>query len=73
MVAAATPQAPAALLTKKLRGNVMVMELTEAAQPAVAGGRVVEVVNANVALCAVFPATRLAKGIVIETPVTRRD
>ena len=66
---AATPQLPAALEAKKPLGNVIVT-LLAALQLALETGSAVAVVKENVTDCAVFPATRLAKGMDMETAVT---
>ncbi len=57
------------LLTKNEAGNVIITVLT-VLQLVVDAGTAVAVVNAKTADCAVFPAMRFAKGIVIETAVT---
>lgn len=69
IAAAATPQLPAALFAKKLVGKVIVTELA-ALQLALETGSAVAVVKAKVADWAVFAATRLAKGMVMDTAVT---
>ena len=63
------PQLSPALLTKKKSGNVIITVFT-VLQLAVDAGSADAVVNAKTADCAVFPAMRFAKGIVIETAVT---